>query len=87
MDEERATRNRSEEPASAAPGRVARTMPCRLSLPRCGDTFSCGARADGCWCRALPARLIPPPGRRSGAASCFAPTACGKAVELLRQTV
>ena len=40
--------------------------------PRCKNSFGCGARADGCWCEALPALRSPDPAK-----SCYCP-ACLK---------
>ena len=36
--------------------------------PRCKKTFGCGARAEGCWCEALPVLVSPDPAK-----GCYCP--------------
>ncbi len=87
MDEERASPQRTDEELAVVPlqaGGVDNAAACRC--PRCGDTFSCGARADGCWCQALPAVDPARLGDDPAAASCLCPYCLRQAVELLQQT-
>ena len=87
MDEERASPQRTDEELAVVPlqaGGVDNAAACRC--PRCGDTFSCGARADGCWCQALPAVDPARLGDDPAAASCLCPCCLRQAVELLQQT-
>ncbi len=74
----------SGAPADAGmAGAVAGAAVCRC--PRCGDTFSCGARADGCWCQSLPPLDPAQLGDDPAAASCLCPYCLRQALELLQQ--
>ncbi len=88
MDEVRANpRQAEDQPATASLTAGIGSGAVVCSCPRCGDTFSCGARADGCWCQTLPpvdpARL----GDDPAAASCLCPYCLRQAIELLQQAV
>ena len=87
MDEERANPQWMRDDSAAAPRTVGASDGVAVcSCPRCGDTFSCGARADGCWCQALPAIDPTRLGDDPASASCLCPYCLRQAVELLQQT-